>query len=459
MSSLSTSLSIAAQALNVDTGAIQSINNNIANANTPGYSREVVELQSVAPTANDPGSAGNGVTIEGFQSVRDEVLQSQINQETQSQSDANAQLNSLNQIQPIFTTSSQDIGTEITAFFNSLSNLSTDATSTANRQAVMTAGANLANAFNTASSSLNALVPGLNTQVTQDVSQINQLTQQIAALNPQIAAMKAQGQDPGTLQDQQDQLVQNLSQLTGVSVTQTESGVTLTTGNGTPLVVGSQSFALQTTNGAGGNVEVLDSNGNDITSTIQGGDLGGTIQSRDQTIPGLLNQLDNLAYQFASSVNTVSSQGFDQNGNPGGNFFNIPATATGAAGSISLAITNPTQIAASSDGTSGSNGNLTNLIALQSSTLPSGQSPIDTYSNMVFQVGNLTSNANAQSNATAATLVQLNDQRNSISGVSIDEETTNLLNYQQAYSAAARVITTVQSLFQVVMAMGTAAAE
>lgn len=459
MSSLSTSLFIASQALNADTGAIQSINNNIANANTPGYSREVVELQSVAPTSNEPASPGGGVILEGFQSVRNEVLQSQINEETQSQSDANAQLNTLNQIQPIFTTSSQDVGTEITAFFNSLSTLSTNPTSTADRQAVMTAGSNLANAFNTASNSLTALVPGLNTQVTQDVSQINQLTQQIAALNPQIAALKAQGQDGGTLQDQQDQLIQNLSQLTGVSVTKTESGVTLTTGNGSPLVVGSQSFALQTSTGSGGNVEVLDSNGNDITSTIQGGDLGGTIQSRDQTIPGLLNQLDTLAYQFASSVNSVSSQGYDQNGNAGGNFFNIPATANGAAASISLAITNPTQIAASSDGTSGSNGNLNNLIALQNSNLPSGQSPIDAYSNIVFQVGNLASNANAQSNATSSTLVQLNDQRNSISGVSIDQETTNLLNYQQAYAAAARVVTTVQALFQVTMAMGTASAD
>ena len=457
--SLTTSLSIAAQALSVDTGAIQTINNNIANVNTPGYSRELVELQSVAPTPNEPLSPGNGVSLEGFQSVRDEVLQSRINQETQSQADANAQLNTLNQIQPIFTTSSQDIGTEFTAFFNSVSSLSTNPNSTAARQAVMTAGTNLADSFNTASSSLTSLVPGLNTQVTQDVSQINQLTKAIAALNPQIAALKAQGQDTGTLQDQQDQLTLNLSQLTGVAVTQTEGGVTLTTGNGTPLVVGSSNFALQTATGTGGAVEVLDANGNDVTSTIQGGDLGGTLQTRDQTIPGLLNQLDGLAYQFASSFNTVHSQGFDQNGNPGGNFFNIPATATGAAGSISLAITNPSQIAASSDGTSGSSGNLTNLSALQSSALPSGQSPLDAYASMVYQVGSLASNANAESNATAATLVQLNDQRNSISGVSIDEESTNLLNYQQAYSAAARVVTTVQALFQVTMAMGTAAAE
>lgn len=84
---------------------------------------------------------------------------------------------------------------------------------------------------------------------------------------------------------------------------------------------------------------------------------------------------------------------------------------------------------------------------------------MDTYAGLVYQVGSLVSQANAESNATAASLLQLSNQRNSVSGVSIDEESTNLIAYQQAYQAAARVISTVQALFQVTMTMGTAAAE
>jgi flagellar hook-associated protein 1 FlgK len=459
MSSLSTTLSTALQALSADTGALQGTNNNIANANTPGYTREVPIFQEAAPTNEGNFSVGNGVVLEGYQSQRDDLVHAQIQQETQAQSGANAQLSSLQQIQPTFATSTEDVGTQMSALFASLSSLSTNPGSSSLREGVLTAGQNLATSFNTTSSALTTEQTGLNTQVTQDVNQINQITQQIAALSPQLAALKSSGQGGGTIQDQEDQLVLSLSALTSVSVTQTNGTETLTTGNGTPLVVGSQSYALQSSTGINGMQQVLDQNGANITASLSSGDLGGTIQTRDQTIPGLLNQLDTLANQFATAFNVAQANGFDQNGNTGQNFFNIPTTVAGSAGLISMAITDPTLVAASSDGTAGSNGNLGNFSAVQTTTLPVGQTPAGAYANLVYQVGSLTSNASAESSATAQSLLQLNNQLNSVSGVSIDEESTNLITYQAAYEAAARVITTVQALFQVTMAMGTAAAE
>jgi flagellar hook-associated protein 1 FlgK len=442
-----------------DTGALQGTNNNIANANTPGYTREVPIFQEAAPTNEGNFSVGNGVVLEGYQSQRDDLVHAQIQQETQAQSGANAQLSSLQQIQPTFATSTEDVGTQMSALFASLSGLSTNPDSSSLREGVLTAGQNLATAFNTTSRALTTEQTGLNTQLTQDVNKINQLTQQIAALSPQLAALKSSGQDGGTIQDQEDQLVLSLSALTSVSVTQTNGTETLTTGNGTPLVVGSQSYALQSSTGINGMQQVLDQNGANITASLSSGDLGGTIQTRDQTIPGLLNQLDTLANQFATAFNVAQANGFDQNGNTGQNFFNIPTTVAGSAGLISMAITDPTLVAASSDGTAGSNGNLGNFSAVQTTTLPVGQTPAGAYANLVYQVGSLTSNASAESSATAQSLLQLNNQLNSVSGVSIDEESTNLITYQAAYEAAARVITTVQALFQVTMAMGTAAAE
>jgi len=457
--SLSTSLSIAVQSLESATGALQATNNNIANANTPGYSRQVVVLQEAAPTKDGEVNAGNGVVLEGYQSVRDELVTSQIQQETQAQSGANAQLASLQQIEPTFTTSTQDIGTQMSVLFASISTLSANPGSSASREGVLTAGQNLASAFNTASSTLTTQQAGLNSQVTQDVSKINQLTAQIAALNPQLAELKASGQDGGSVQDQQNQLVLSLSALTSVAVTKTDSGVTLTTGNGTPLVVGSQSMALQTAGGADGMQHVLDQNGTDITSTLDSGDLGGTIQTRDQIIPGLLNKLDTLANQFGTAFNAAQATGLDENGKAGQNFFTIPTTVAGSAGAITMAIKDTKLIAASSDGSAGSNGNLANLSAVQTTTLPGGQTPGNTYATLVYQVGSLTSNANAESTATSASLLQLNDQLSSVSGVSIDQESTNLITYQTAYEAAARVVSTIQSLFTITMSMGTAAAE
>ncbi len=453
--SLNTSLTIAVQSLLANNGALQATNNNIANANTPGYSRQTVVLQTAAPTESGGVSLGNGVVLEGFQSVRSELLQMQIRQEAQEQSGANAQLGTLQQIQPAFTTSAQDIGTQMSALFSSVSTLSTDPANVSLRQAVLTSGQNLALAFNAVSQTLTATQTGLNTQVKQDVGQINQLAQQIAALNPQLAALKANGQDGGSLQDKQDQLVLSLFKLSNVAITQTDNGITVTTGNGTPLVVADKSFALQTATGSDGMQHVLDSNGADVTASLQTGDLGGTITTRDQIIPGLLNQLDALANQVGAAFNAAQAMGFDQHGVAGGKLFNLSATATGSAATISMATSDPAAVAASSDGDAGSNGNLVNFTAVQTSALPGGATPTETYANLVYQVGSLTAHASAEASATTASLLQLNDQNNAVSGVSIDEESTNLIRYQQAYAAAARVVSVINDLFSVTMNMGT----
>jgi len=211
---------------------------------------------------------------------------------------------------------------------------------------------------------------------------------------------------------------------------------------------------LQTTTGSDGMQQVLDSNGTNITASIQGGTLGGSIAIRDQVIPSYLNQLDTLASQFASAFNAAQAKGYDSNGNAGQNFFSVPANGAGAAAGITVSITSPSQIAVSSDGTAGSNGNVANLSAALTNELPSGQSPSQAYSNLVFQVGNDASNASTQSTAIGQNILQLTNQQSSVSGVSIDEETTNLIRYQTAYEAAARIVSTIQQLGTVTLDMG-----
>jgi flagellar hook-associated protein 1 FlgK len=169
--------------------------------------------------------------------------------------------------------------------------------------------------------------------------------------------------------------------------------------------------------------------------------------------------LDTLANQFATAMNAAQAKGYDQNGDAGHNLFTVSSSASGSASTIKIAIADPALIASSSDGTTGSNGNLANLSAVQTTKLASGKTPGDAYASQVYQVGSLTSSTNAESTATAASLLQLNDQLSSVSGVSIDEEAANLITYQQTYEAAARVVSTIQSLFTVTMSMGTAAAE
>jgi flagellar hook-associated protein 1 FlgK len=443
---------IASEALGADQGALDATSNNIANQNTPGYSREIAVLTEAAPTVDGNVTYGNGVVLQQIQSVTDQVLQIQISDQNQQQGSAQAQYNALQQVQGLFSDPTTGIGADTTTFFNSISQLSTDPASIPDRQAVLTAAQTVANDFNSTEQNLDSIQSGLNQSVTQTVAQINTLTQQIAQLNVQVGQMQKLGQDPGSLGDQETQLIQQLSQLTNVNQIQTENGLTLTTGNGTPLVVAGQSFALQTTSGPAGMTDVS-SQGQDITSSLQGGQLGGDLQVRDTVIPGLLSQLDTLASQFSTSMNAAQATGYDLNGNAGQPLF-TDTSGAGAASNLKLAISDPNLIAASSDGTQGSNGNVVNLLAVQTQALPAGESPVDAYASLVSQTGNLTSQAQAEVTASTSSLNQLNDQLGAISGVNLDEETTNLMNYQRAYEAAARVITTVDELTQSVLDMG-----
>lgn len=198
------------------------------------------------------------------------------------------------------------------------------------------------------------------------------------------------------------------------------------------------------------------SQGNDITSEITSGQLGGTIQARDQEIPETKAALDTLAAGLANAVNTVQAGGFDLNGKAGTNLFTPPpVSGVGAAAALSVAITDPALIAASSDGTVGSNGNAQAMYALSSLPLVNGQSPIDNYSGIVFDIGNDAANASAESSASSLVVQQLTDQLSSVSGVSLDEEAANMVRYQDAYQASAQVITTINDMMYTVVNMST----
>jgi len=452
MSSLFGIMSIATGALGAEQGALDATTNNVANANTPGYSRQQPVLAESDPVVIGPITYGTGVSLEKLQSLRDPILQLRIQEETQQQGQLNAYVTAMQQAQVQFTSSSSDIGTEISNFFSSLNQLSTDPTNLSLRQGVLTAASNMATAFNNASNNLQQQRFSLDLQVSQDVSQINGLTGQIASLNTQISQMQGVNLDASALVDQRDNLIGQLSSLVDVSEIQSDNGLTLTTANGTALVVGGQSFALSTQSN-GSNTQDIYAQGTDITSKLTSGELAGLIQVRDQTIPGVLSQLDTLAAGLANNVNAANAQGYTlvQNADgtlqAGGDIFAAPSSVNGAASSMAVAISDPSLIAASSDETaSGSNGNLTNLSNVQNQAIANGQSPTDYYSSIVYDVGNDVSNASAELDSSQSISNQLQDQRGSISGVSLDEEAANMVQYQNAFDAAAQVVTTINDM-------------
>ena len=455
MSSLNASLATALSGLIAEQGAIAVTTNNVANVNTPGYSRQQAILVTSDPVVIDPLTFGTGVTLQSVESIRDPILESQIQQQTQAQGQYDTLTAALQQTQVNFTTSANDVGTEISNFFASINELSANPASLPTRQGVLTAAGNLASSFNSTAGNLTQQQSSLDLSVVQTVSQINQLSQQIADLNGQVSRLQNVGENAGSFIDQRQTAIDQLSALVDVTVIPSDNTLTLTTANGAPLVSGQQSFQLQTQSTLAGLHDVY-SQGKDITSQITSGQLGGTLAARDQEIPAFQTQLDTLAAGLANAVNTVQDGGYDLNGNKGTNLFTPPpANGVGAAASLSVAITDPALIAASSDGTAGSNGNAEKMYALSTQGIISGQTPTDYYSGIVFNIGNATANALAEQNASTQVLQQLNDQRAAVSGVSLNEEAANLVQYQDAYQASAQVITAIDNLMNAVVQMST----
>jgi flagellar hook-associated protein 1 len=455
MSSLFGTLSIATGALAAEQGAMDATTNNVANDNTPGYSRLRPVLTESDPVVLGSVTYGQGVTLQKLESLRDPILQLRIQEEIQQQGQLNTFVSAMQQAQVQFTSSSGDIGSQISNFFASLNQLSTDPTNLSLRQGVLTAAGNLASVFRNTSANLTQQRTNIDLSVTQAVQQVNTLTGQIATLNTQISQLQGVNQDASAFVDQRDVLIGQLSGLIDVSTIQSDKGLTLTTSNGTPLVVGGQSFALSTQTNASGFQDVY-AQGADITAKLTSGQLAGSLQVRDQKIPALLSNLDTLAAGLANALNTANATGFDLNGNPGGNLFvPPPVSGQGAAANLAVQITDPALIAASSDGSPGSNGNVSVLSAVHDQAVAGGQTPTGYYSNIVFGVGNDVSNGSAELSSSQLILNQLQDQRGSISGVNLNEEAANMLQYQNAYDAAAHVVTTINDMLNTVINMGT----
>jgi flagellar hook-associated protein 1 FlgK len=404
------------------------------------------------------------VVLQKIESLRDPILQIQINQSTQLNSSLNASLTQLQQIQTQFASSTSGIGADISNFFNSLQQLSPDPTDLTLRQSVLSAADTLATDFNNAASSLQTQQSNIDLNVVQSVAQVNSLTSQIASVDQQISSLQsanegsASGSGDGTLVDTQNNLIQQLSALIDVQVIPTGQGITLATSNGTTLVSGSQSFALTTQ--ADDSVQHILSGSQDITNSLTGGSLAGLIQVRDQEIPSIGSSLDQLAAGLATSLNAANAKGTDLNSAVGGNIFAPPpVSGMGAAATLTVSMTDPSKIAASSDGTTGSNGNLATLLAVADTALANGQTPIDSYANVVSQVGSATANTSADADSSNLILQQLQDENGSVSGVSLNEEAANLIEYQTAYQSAAKVVSTINLLLLDAVNLGMDAAE
>lgn len=452
MGTLASIFDLSRAALSADQVALNATANNVANQNTAGYVR-----QSVSFSEGDQVTINGQTTISGptatSVSKRDRVLEQRIQQQTQTQSETSAHADVLGQIENVFSISgstsnagSTEIGTALDGLASSLTALEGNPSNTATRQAVLSAATSLAGAFNTAADALISVQTNLNANLSDSTTEVNSLTSRIADLNAQIGANGSKA-DAGTLEDQRQKAIAQLSQYIGLDQVATEqNGITLTTRGGTPLVMGTQAFTLHASI-VGGTTIISDSAGAALNATIVGGSVGGKLAGQSTDLPAAQSALDQLAFRVATAVNTQNAAGVDLSGAPGAALFSLTPSAPGAAAAIAVRVSNPALVAAAGPGegvTGNSNANL--LASLLHQPDASGTTPSGQLGSLLASVGSTSSRLQQQSTAQSASLTQLTTQRDSLSAVSLDTEAANLSQYQRSYQAASRLFSILDSL-------------
>lgn len=465
MGTINNAFSLIADALNADQAGLSIVSNNVANANTTGYTEEVSNFQENTPVYINGVAYGTGVTNVGPTSVRDSVLETRLAQQQQVAASSTSQLTALDTLQALFTPASGsstadagNIGTDITGFFSSISTLEGDPTNNSYRQSVLTAASNLAGDISGAAANMNAQQSALDQQAGSLTGQINALTSSLASLNTQIQSTSPTG-DAGVLEDQRENDVSQLSQLIGINQVQTENnGLSITTTSGQLLVSEGQSVQLTTGNVGGLTHFFLGTT--DITSGLAGGggQLGGLLTVRDQNIPTAMASLDQLAYGISTQVNSLNNSGTDMAGDNGnaGNIFSEPTVVAGSAAAMSVAMTNPDNIAAAALGAStGDNSNAIAMAALGNQSIISGQTPSNYFSDFVSSLGATVSSVQTENTAQQASVTQLQTQVNTLSGVSLDTEAANMQQLERSYQAASQVFTLLNTVMSSALNLGT----
>jgi flagellar hook-associated protein 1 FlgK len=425
-------------------------------------------MEASPPIITSIGEIGTGVDVKTVSSVRDRFIELQVSHATQDQSREQALSGILDQVEGAFNLSSGNLQESISQFYDSFNTLATNPESIPFRNSVITQARNLASAFHSSAQQLVDIRQNLNTQVASIVDQVNSLAASIRSLNNSIISAEAGGAAASSLRDQRGELINKLSELVDVNYYEAQDGtVSISVAGGQTLVTAGFVQPLHAVSSPpDGMVQVMSGLTN-ITNLISSGKLAGLVEARDQLIPAYQTDLDNLATDIITSTNTQHHLGVDLDGNAGQDFFSPAASGTSAAltfslnpvvaadgGMIAASQTDPlpTSLAPTPNpGHSGAPGDNSNALAmanLASQKLASGGSftYAEAYAALQFRIGTHAQSAKQSLDTQSAMLTQVKNLRDSVSGVSLDEEAVDLIRFQRAYQASARFISLIDQL-------------
>ncbi|WP_042355973.1 flagellar hook-associated protein FlgK [Bacillus rubiinfantis] len=485
-------LEVGKRALYAQQAALSTTGHNIANANTVGYTRQRANMQATNPISI-PGMSsyqlGTGVDVNKIERLRENYLDVQYRTENKNVGYWEAKSDTLGKIEELMNEPSDNgLAYVMNEFFAGWEELAKDPDSAASRSVVRQKGIAVAETFNYMSNSLEQMQTDLKLAINTKQNEVNSIATQISGLNDQISRLVANNYEPNDLYDQRDLLLDQLSKIIPITVTNSSNGMIDITVAGQDLVKGKQGNELEvlfgTDNGSDCVTDIKINNQSVEIQALQSGELLGRMESFGiqtltsdglkvtGTIPDMKQKLDALAKAFMDEVNNTHSQGYYMKNNAGtiemvsaedipfftGTTAKDMAVSTEIMGSLDMIAAAAKE--GTSGGTSSGNGqnaqNIADLQAKGTVTINGTTSTLnDFYSNMIGQLGIDSQEAERMQENSEVIIQQVDNRRQSISGVSLDEEMANMIKFQQAYNAAARIVTTLdQCLDKVINGMG-----
>ena len=467
MTTLASSIEIGRRALQAQQTALQVTSHNIANANTPGFSQRTVELENVAGV---PGGVGGGVHAASVTRERDQFLDSQMRVELQVLGRWEAMERALSGIEGIFNepagAGSSEAGTifnepsglglsgSLSRFWNAWQDLANVPESGAARAAVRQEGDFMVTTLNQLDAQLANLRGSLDQEVVAQVDEINAILDSLAAINGEIPRSGYDGGTGGDLLDQRDRLLEDLSERVDISVLEKDNGQITVLLSGHSLVQQNQAVHLdsRTINQNDLATSTIFFSDDGSLAPIREGALRGLIESRDLTIPDFQSRLDTVAATMVEGVNGLHRGGTGSTGTSGVDFFdNAKLTAS----NISLdgrIIADLNNISASGDGNAGDNGVALGIAALRNddSLAALGGDTIEGfYFTLIGEVGARSKEAQTMAGNHRLFSSQIENRRQSVQGVSLNDEAAKLVLFQRAYQAAARTVSIIDDLMEV----------
>lgn len=472
MSGLFSTLNIGAESLYANRQGVDTTGHNIANAQTPGYSRQRLSLKARMPSLSRGIIIGNGVYAEGIQRAHDQFVEKQLVLSNHDTGHNSRFQNGLQSIESIYSPEmAAGLADEISSFFASLQDLANFPENSTARTAVRDMAKNLTSSFQRIDSSLRQNLTDSNDLISRDITDLNQLLTSVARLNVQINEMNGgPSVQANDLIDERDRLVRTLAGKIDVHYYEDQHGMISVRGpNEVLLVDGARSGVFKSSRSEDGlgNIRILvdDQEGGwarDITDSIKGGELKGSLKIRDEVIPDLIEKNNQMALALSREFNSAHRDGFglgSYKSSNGRNFFTEIQDEKFAAQQFGIEQSILDSVDAISVASTplapGDNVIANRLLTIKDKGLLGREQAnlIDFYANYVGDFGLQVARAQHVSEADGLIKADLESRRDAVSGVSLDEEAASLLKWQTCFTASSKLITTIDEMLDSVLSL------